>query len=118
MNDPVVTRITCCIVDRWHRDEPLRIAMMALNCDKVDMEEMDGIAEEPGQESPREGEGRACQATEQTEGCYHRVSRSCGLPETGMAPDSRPQHVRDRTAIRRGERTLFAEESSRHQALE
>ncbi len=56
--------------------------MMALNYDRVDMEEMGGIVEEPGQQPPRKGEGRARQAGEQTEGFYQRVSRSGDLPET------------------------------------
>ncbi len=85
---------------------PASVLHSLLACARVDVEEMDGIAEEPGKKPPRKGEGTTRQTTEQTEGFYRRASKSGDLPETEVRPESRPQHVRDRGAIRGGDAAL------------
>ena len=97
---------TKCIVMRWDGDERFRNQMKDLNQTREDMIDVDNIAESPGQEPPRkgDGEGRTRQAREETEGHYERVTVSGSKPETPMT--EQPKYVHDRNAVRKGDVAL------------
>ena len=79
---------------------------MANGWTRETIEEIDRIANAPGQPEPKFGQGRTWLARAQHEGWCERVDGRGTAPESERRPENIPEHVHDRNARRRAETAL------------
>ncbi len=98
------------VADRWEKDSKseyeFRRNMMANGWTRETIEEIDRIANAPGQPEPKVGQGRNGLARAQHEGWYSRVDGHGAAPEEERLPHQIPEYVHDRNARRRAETTI------------